>query len=655
MLLESSDDELNLYARSHYANLGSSIRSSSRSADGAPLALSTASAGTREGGGLSYFHHVTPSRSSVRSAMSAISSTSNKHNSHYSSSSYATLRRSLPSSSVSPGYLPPILLQSSSAASPARQGTMLPSRSRNNRQQHSQQSSHYQIYSSANQSTGQSSSNYIYHNNQTPVRTQASNSSSSTCSSDSTASQILISSGSTPSPPRGYLNLPPPPPPSKPPPLPPPNLPPRPVNGFTKSCQSIPLSVGNQQPTSDIYQHRGSVGITSKSQISLLVSPTHQIEPVYSNKLYMSTHSLGASLGGVGGRVGYNNSNAPLLSSAVSIPSMSQPLAPRDESGEDDDEIDLENTGDKIYTGDHRIRHSGYQHKGQHNHHSRVGRHSQRHRSRSRDSTEISCFLKYMLFGCNMIAWLIGFLIIAAGVWAWNEKDYLSNLLNIPLLILDPAFGLIVLGGISFIIGFVGCVGSLRENTCLLATYSIFLITLLVLELGLSILAFVMKDWIRSQATQGMQAFIVYYRDDPDRQNLIDWIQESWLECCGIEGPKDWDMNIYFNCSSVAQGSKEACGVPFSCCRSDSGNIYDDRIILKNKQCGYDVRKPDFMLDRSSIISEKGCLRAAEEWIEGNFMLISILTLAIAAIQILGICFAQNLRADIIAQRSKWR
>src|SRR2546421_129545 len=93
MLLESSDDELNLYARSHYANLGSSIRSSSRSADGAPLALSTPSAGTREGG-LSYFHHVTPSRSSVRSAMSAISSTSNKHNSHYSSSSYATLRRS---------------------------------------------------------------------------------------------------------------------------------------------------------------------------------------------------------------------------------------------------------------------------------------------------------------------------------------------------------------------------------------------------------------------------------------------------------------------------------------------------------------------------------------------------------------------------------
>lgn len=39
------------------------------------------------------------------------------------------------------------------------------------------------------------------------------------------------------------------------------------------------------------------------------------------------------------------------------------------------------------------------------------------------------------------------------------------------------------------------------------------------------------------------------------------------LECCGIEGPKDWDMNVYFNCSSIDVGSREACGVPFSCCK----------------------------------------------------------------------------------------
>ena len=29
----------------------------------------------------------------------------------------------------------------------------------------------------------------------------------------------------------------------------------------------------------------------------------------------------------------------------------------------------------------------------------------------------------------------------------------------------------------------------------------------------------------------------MYLRDDPDQQNLIDSIQEGWLQCCGIEGP----------------------------------------------------------------------------------------------------------------------
>lgn len=90
---------------------------------------------------------------------------------------------------------------------------------------------------------------------------------------------------------------------------------------------------------------------------------------------------------------------------------------------------------------------------------------------------------------------------------------------------------------------------------------------------------------IKEQATTSLQIFIIHYREDPDQQNLIDWIQEDWLQCCGIEGPKDWDSNNYFNCSSRAVGSREACGVPFSCCKRRPHEL------IKNKQCGYDVRR----------------------------------------------------------------
>lgn len=147
----------------------------------------------------------------------------------------------------------------------------------------------------------------------------------------------------------------------------------------------------------------------------------------------------------------------------------------------------------------------------------------------------------------------------------------------------------ICVGCITFLIGITGCVGALRENTAFLAAYTTFLLFLLIGEMCFGILVVVLKDkgWIKEQATDGLRAFITHYREDPDQQNLIDWIQEDWLQCCGIEGPKDWDSNNYFNCSSTTVGSREACGVPFSCCKRRPQEI------IKNKQCGYDVRKEE--------------------------------------------------------------
>lgn len=264
-----------------------------------------------------------------------------------------------------------------------------------------------------------------------------------------------------------------------------------------------------------------------------------------------------------------------------------------------------------------------------------------------RETTEVSGCLKYMIFGFNVLFWLLGLGILTVGVWAWSEKDTFNNLGKVANIALDPAFILICIGTVTFIIGFTGCVGALRENTCLLASYAIFLSVLLLFEMTAGILGFVFKDWIKAQATIGFQTFIIHYREDPDQQNLIDWIQEDWLQCCGIEGPKDWDRNNYFNCSSRDVGSREACGVPFSCCKRKPNEI------IKNKQCGYDVRKPGFN-DLSKTINERGCLEAIEDWTEQNLISLASLVFLILFMQILGICFAQNLRADIFAQKAKW-
>lgn len=80
--------------------------------------------------------------------------------------------------------------------------------------------------------------------------------------------------------------------------------------------------------------------------------------------------------------------------------------------------------------------------------------------------------LTYILHVNALTFQLAGLCILAVGVWAWNEKDMFSNLSKSTNVALDPAFILICIGTVTFIIGFTGCVGALRENTCLLAMVS---------------------------------------------------------------------------------------------------------------------------------------------------------------------------------------
>ena len=49
-------------------------------------------------------------------------------------------------------------------------------------------------------------------------------------------------------------------------------------------------------------------------------------------------------------------------------------------------------------------------------------------RRRIRDHSEVSCCLKYVIFGFNVIFWLLGLGVLAIGIWAWTEKDTFNNL-----------------------------------------------------------------------------------------------------------------------------------------------------------------------------------------------------------------------------------
>ena len=69
--------------------------------------------------------------------------------------------------------------------------------------------------------------------------------------------------------------------------------------------------------------------------------------------------------------------------------------------------------------------------------------------------------------------------VCAIGLWAWTEKDTFNNIGRLTNIALDPAMLFILSGGVMFIIGFAGCVGALRENTCLLMFVSMLILLLL--------------------------------------------------------------------------------------------------------------------------------------------------------------------------------
>ncbi|XP_077090585.1 tetraspanin-33 isoform X4 [Siphateles boraxobius] len=180
---------------------------------------------------------------------------------------------------------------------------------------------------------------------------------------------------------------------------------------------------------------------------------------------------------------------------------------------------------------------------------------------RDEEFTFVSPVVKYLLFLFNMLFWIIALALISIGVYSRIVKHAETVL---ACLTVDPALLLMIVGVLMFFVTFCGCVGSLRENICLLQTFCIILTIIFLMQLVAGVLGFVFSDKARGKVTEMVDSAIKHYRDDLDLQNLIDYGQKQF-NCCGGVSYMDWSQNMYFNCSKE-NPSRERCSVPFSCC-----------------------------------------------------------------------------------------
>ncbi|XP_015247097.1 PREDICTED: tetraspanin-33 isoform X1 [Cyprinodon variegatus] len=245
-----------------------------------------------------------------------------------------------------------------------------------------------------------------------------------------------------------------------------------------------------------------------------------------------------------------------------------------------------------------------------------------------KDFTFISPVVKYLLFLFNFIFWVVSLVMVAIGVYARVIKHAETTLASLSL---DPAVMLIVVGILMFIITFCGCVGSLRENICLLQTFCISLIVIFIIQLAAGILAFIFSDKARHKVTEIINNAIVHYRDDVDLQNLIDYGQKEF-RCCGGTTNTDWSKNVYFNCSP-SNPSKERCSVPYSCC------IPSQKKEVPNTQCGLGMQEKA----TENKIYTDGCIDKMVDWIHSNLFILGGIALGLAIPQLVGMLLSQIL------------
>nr|CAD7268691.1 unnamed protein product [Timema shepardi] len=88
-----------------------------------------------------------------------------------------------------------------------------------------------------------------------------------------------------------------------------------------------------------------------------------------------------------------------------------------------------------------------------------------------------------------------------------------------------PSIALIIVGSIVFIVAFYGCCGAIRESSCMVTTYVIFLMVILVIEIAIAAVAFIYKDDFEDVFTDAVTKAVNNYYTDSGSRTSMDALQ----------------------------------------------------------------------------------------------------------------------------------
>uniref|UniRef100_A0A3P8VV18 Tetraspanin-10 n=1 Tax=Cynoglossus semilaevis TaxID=244447 RepID=A0A3P8VV18_CYNSE len=233
-------------------------------------------------------------------------------------------------------------------------------------------------------------------------------------------------------------------------------------------------------------------------------------------------------------------------------------------------------------------------------------------------------FLKYFLFLCTLLFTVLGLLVLGLGMWGLISKESFAKE-KVGSIGTDPMLLLVTLGLLLTMLCLSGCVGALRENSCLLKLFSAAVLVLVSAQVLAAILLYSLQDQLGGYLRSGILTAMARYQDDLDLRFITDEIQTN-LQCCGADNYRDWEVNIYYNCSAPGV---LACGVPATCCVNplENGTVW-------NSQCGVGAQLLD-EFTAQSVIFLGGCLGGISRWVELHNGVIGTVCIVVLGTQIL--------------------
>ncbi|CAF1027438.1 unnamed protein product [Adineta ricciae] len=172
---------------------------------------------------------------------------------------------------------------------------------------------------------------------------------------------------------------------------------------------------------------------------------------------------------------------------------------------------------------------------------------------------------KYFLLFFNLIIWLSGGAFLSCGILVLYRRDlhelfallsydsdYVPSFLNV-------GYVLIGIGALVFIVGLLGCCGSVRESRLLLGLYVFFIILVMGGELVVALYTVLLGvEWDTKLERTLQRRLLTYNYSMPQRFEYdLDVVQKQFA-CCGIHGAVDYYENMDYKIS----GNR----LPSSCC-----------------------------------------------------------------------------------------